>query len=197
MLWMKSENALDKSSDYHKKVARKVTFKFVSTILICEVGYLLLNMLFLIIMGTTNLDMTKAFQAFKPFMIPMIIVVSILLCGYISYRFMLQPLSYLDELAQAAKQLTHPTEAPIVLSRDLENIEVDLNRAREKTLSNLKAAQEAEKRKDDLLIYLAHDLKAKKRSGVVNWPLKGKNIVILLGCLDLLLTFSPQAIIAS
>lgn len=38
-------------------------------------------------------------------------------------------------------------------------IKVDLNTVRVKTLESQKAAREAEQRKNDLLIYLAHDLK--------------------------------------
>lgn len=137
----------------------KTTIQFIAVVVIFEIGYILLNLLFLIIMGTTNLDRTKAFQMFKPFMIPIIVVVSIIGCGYISYRFMLRPLEHLEEVAEAAGKLAHPTDAPIILSGNLKNIEYDLNQVREQTVQSLKNAQLADQRKDDLLVYLAHDLK--------------------------------------
>lgn len=144
---------------FHKKLAIKTTVQFITVAVIFEVAYILLNLLFLVIMGATSLDQTKAFQAFKPFMIPIMVVVSIAGCGYISYRFMLRPLEHLDEVADAAKKLAHPTDAPIILSSNLKSIEEDLNRVREQTLQSLKGAQLADQRKDDLLVYLAHDLK--------------------------------------
>ena len=147
------------SMAFHKKLAIKTTVQFITVAVIFEVGYILLNLLFLIIMGATNLDRTKVFQEFKPFMIPIMVVVSIVGCGYISYRFMLRPLEHLDEVTEAAKKLAQPTDAPIILSSNLKSIEDDLNKVREQTLQNLRGAQLADQRKDDLLVYLAHDLK--------------------------------------
>ena len=81
---------------------------------------------------------------------------------------MLRPLEHLDEVAEAAQKLAHPTDAPIILSGNLKNMEDDLNRVREQTLQSLKNAQIADQRRDDLLVYLAHDLKntADKRSRI-------------------------------
>ena len=99
---------------FHKRLAIKTTIQFITIIILFEVAYILLNLLFLIIMGVTNLDQTEAFQAFKPFLIPIMVVVSIAGCSYISYRFMLRPLEHLDEVAEAAQKLAHPTDAPII-----------------------------------------------------------------------------------
>lgn len=147
------------SRAFHKRLALKTTVQFIAVIVLFEVAYILLNLLFLIIMGATSLDQTEAFQAFKPFLIPIMVIVSIAGCGYISYRFMLRPLEHLDEVAEAAQKLAYPTDAPIILSGNLKNIENDLNRVREQTLQSLKSAQIADQRKDDMLVYLAHDLK--------------------------------------
>lgn len=147
------------SRAFHKRLAVKTTVQYIASLIVFEVAYVLLNMLFLVIMGVSNLDQTKAFQAFKPFMIPMMVVVSIAGCGYISYRFMLRPLKYLDEVAEAAQKLAHPTDAPIMLSSELQSIEDDLNSVRKQTLQSIQDAQEADRRKEDLLVYLAHDLK--------------------------------------
>ena len=147
------------SREMHKRLALKITVKFLALVLVFEVALILLGLLFLVIMGATNLDRTVWFEALKPFLIPLLIVLSVAGCGYISYRFMLRPLEHLDEVAEAAKQLAHPTDAPILLSHDLKSIEDDLNLVREQTLNSIKDAREADVRKDDLLVYLAHDLK--------------------------------------
>lgn len=78
---------------------------------------------------------------------------------FITYYFISKPLSYLDEVVTASEQLATPTTDPIILSDILFNIEHELNLVREKALVNSRAAKEAEQRKNDLVVYLAHDLK--------------------------------------
>ena len=145
--------------DFQKRLALRTTVQFLTVTIVFEVAYILLNLLFLIIMGATNLDQTEAFQWFKPFMVPVMGVVSVVGCGYISYRFMLRPLEHLEEVSEAAKKLAQPTDAPIMLSGSLKSIEDGLNRVRQQALESQKDAQVKGQRKEDLLVYLAHDLK--------------------------------------
>lgn len=78
---------------------------------------------------------------------------------WITYRFIARPLRYLDLVTSAAEQLAHPDESPIVLPDALADTEYELNLVRERALRDARAAQDAEQRKNDLIIYLAHDLK--------------------------------------
>lgn len=78
---------------------------------------------------------------------------------YITYHFISKPLRYLDEVVAASEQLASPTAEPIILSDILFNTEHELNRFREKALVDARTAKEAEQRKNDLVVYLAHDLK--------------------------------------
>ena len=48
---------------------------------------------------------------------------------------------------------------PIELPEPMEELEVQLNAVRERALRDARAAREAEQRKNDLVVYLAHDLK--------------------------------------
>lgn len=77
----------------------------------------------------------------------------------ITYRSLSIPLNYLDEVVKAAEALTRPTETPIQLSDELESVQNQLNLARETALRSAAQAKEAEQRKNDLIVYLAHDLK--------------------------------------
>jgi len=77
----------------------------------------------------------------------------------ISYWFLSRPIRYLNELVNAAELLTRPGEAPIVLSDTLKETEAQLNLFRERALRDAQAVREAEQRKNDLIVYLAHDLK--------------------------------------
>ena len=93
------------SREMHKRLALKITVQFLALVLVFEVALILLGLLFLIIMGATNLDRTVWFEALKPFLIPLLIVLSVAGCGYISYRFMLRPLEHLDEVAEYDRQV--------------------------------------------------------------------------------------------
>ena len=70
-----------------------------------------------------------------------------------------EPIKQLDVVANAAEQLSRPSEEPIQLPDSLEDISIQLNLAREQALRDARAAREAEQRKNDLIVYLAHDLK--------------------------------------
>ena len=77
----------------------------------------------------------------------------------ISYFFIARPERRVDALTAAAARLARPDDTPITLPRGLEEAEVQLNLAREQALRDARAAREAEQRKNDLVVYLAHDLK--------------------------------------
>lgn len=77
----------------------------------------------------------------------------------ITYRFISKPLRYLDEVVAAAEQLAIDTEKPVQLSDAMFDTQNELNLVRETALRDANAAKEAEQRKNDLIIYLAHDLK--------------------------------------
>ncbi|MGE4353833.1 MAG: vancomycin resistance histidine kinase VanS [Oscillospiraceae bacterium] len=77
----------------------------------------------------------------------------------ITYLFFQKPLRYLDEVVEASEQLAQPDNRPIVLSDAMKNVQDELNLVREQALRSAAAAKEAEQRKNDLVVYLAHDLK--------------------------------------
>ena len=86
---------------------------------------------------------------------------SFLLIGWlvITYYFFQKPLRYLDELVMASEQLAKSVSEPIVLPDSMKDVQDELNQVREQTQRNAMAAKEAEQRKNDLIVYLAHDLK--------------------------------------
>lgn len=85
----------------------------------------------------------------------------IVLAGWtgITYSFISRSLAYLDEIVAASEQLAAPGAEAIVLPEALKSVEDELNLVRETALRNALLAKEAEQRKNDLIVYLAHDLK--------------------------------------
>lgn len=91
----------------------------------------------------------------------LLLIILLILSGWAActiYFFRL-PLKYLDSMADAAEHLARSTGEAIRLPAELSEAQEHLNAAREKTLQNARAAREAEQRKNDLVVYLAHDLK--------------------------------------
>lgn len=68
-------------------------------------------------------------------------------------------LSYIDRIAEAGNWLVSKSDEPIELPPELGAIESQMNEMKQKALRNERAAKEAETRKNDLIVYLAHDLK--------------------------------------
>lgn len=77
----------------------------------------------------------------------------------ITWYFIRKPLRYLGEVTQSAAALAGHDSEPVVLSDDLKALQDDLNAVRETSMRNEALSREAEQRKNDLVVYLAHDLK--------------------------------------
>ncbi len=78
---------------------------------------------------------------------------------FFGYRYLSRSCRYLDELLTASDQLSENQETPITLSDDLREAALHMNEVRLNMIESQKAASEAEQRKNDLVVYLAHDLK--------------------------------------
>lgn len=89
------------------------------------------------------------------------IILTVFFAGLILvvWLFLRRATKYTDELVAAAASLAEPGDGPIKLSGELREAETELNLAREQSLRNAMLAKEAEQRKNDLVVYLAHDLK--------------------------------------
>lgn len=72
---------------------------------------------------------------------------------------MSKPLRYLDDIVLASGQLAASKDEPILLPAAMKNVQDELNLFREQALRSAMLAKEAEQRKNDLIVYLAHDLK--------------------------------------
>ncbi|MEA4831367.1 MAG: vancomycin resistance histidine kinase VanS [Oscillospiraceae bacterium] len=79
--------------------------------------------------------------------------------AWITYYFMGKPLRFLDDIITASEALANPTDTQILLPDAMKNIQDELNQVRESALRNAKLARDEEQRKNDLIVYLAHDLK--------------------------------------
>lgn len=68
-------------------------------------------------------------------------------------------LSFLDEIISESEKLAMTESGQIKLSPELSSVQDELNLLRENARRSAAAAKDAEQRKNDLIVYLAHDLK--------------------------------------
>lgn len=98
----------------------------------------------------------KRLEALSPIIIVLTLIAGTFVLAIISIK---RSIRYLNNMVDAAKRLSHPDENAIELPEELSDIQNELNLAREQALRNIDAANDAVQRKNDLIMYLAHDLK--------------------------------------
>ena len=78
---------------------------------------------------------------------------------YLTYRLLNKVDGYVDEMQEAAGKLFDPDVNYIELSPEFGDIAAKINRLKQDSEKNARLAKESEQRKNDLVMYLAHDLK--------------------------------------
>lgn len=92
-------------------------------------------------------------------MLLLIIVCIVEFIVILFYYFWTKPLKYLEEIIESTELIYNSQDEYIELSKELGEVEHRLNQLRTNLKENQRIAKEAEQRKNDLLVYLAHDLK--------------------------------------
>jgi len=89
------------------------------------------------------------------------VLLLVLTLGYaiIVLWYFRKTLKYIDEIMSAMEEVYKKDDELIVLSRDLKDVNDQMNNIKFRLRENEKIAKDAEKRKNDLIIYLSHDLK--------------------------------------
>lgn len=70
-----------------------------------------------------------------------------------------KPFLYVNDFSEAVEMITKKDDEIITINKDLPELEQKLNSIKFSIQSNERIAKEAEQRKNDLVVYLAHDLK--------------------------------------
>ena len=75
------------------------------------------------------------------------------------YRLLKKVFGYIDEIGNATEDLVNKDVEYIELPDELEEIKNHMNHLKRESEKNEKLAKENEKKKDELIVYLAHDIK--------------------------------------
>ena len=73
--------------------------------------------------------------------------------------YWIRTMGYLDNIIKATEVIYNTEDELIELPSDLKEVEYRMNEIKMDIQKNQRAAKEAEQRKNDLVVYLAHDLK--------------------------------------
>ena len=101
----------------------------------------------------------STYNAIRALKVPLVLVIYLAGCAIIVRAAMSRSLRSFDELSGAVADLMADRECPIVLPPSLAIAHDELNAIRLAALSDERAAVAAERRKDELVAYLAHDIK--------------------------------------
>lgn len=95
----------------------------------------------------------------------------------VTYYFFKKNINYLDEILSATQSLVEQPNSEIRLSKDLVDFEEEMNQIRLDNLHSKQAMIDAEQKKHDLVVYLAHDLRTPLTSiiGYLSLLQKGKD----------------------
>lgn len=93
------------------------------------------------------------------FFLPFLLLLWVILILFLLYRLLKKVFSYVHALSAATQKLLNQETEYVKLPIELEDIEIKLNRLKKESLQNERLAKESEQKKNDLVVYLAHDLK--------------------------------------
>lgn len=149
--------------NYRSKLTRRLLFQYFLSV----AGYCF-GVLFLLFAGWQICSMMtwysddplyQVLHWVRDYILLVLLLLFLLGWFFITYYFISKPLRYLDEIVAASEQLAVPSDNPILLSDGIKHVQDQLNMFREQAIRNAVMAKEAEQRKNDLIVYLAHDLK--------------------------------------
>lgn len=100
-----------------------------------------------------------AYYTLRDFKIPLALFLYLGGCIFIVYRGLVKAFTYFDQLSGAVAGLIGDKEAIIELPDELFITRAELIEIKERSLANERTAQAAEQRKNELVAYLAHDIK--------------------------------------
>lgn len=101
----------------------------------------------------------STYHALRNLKIPLALLFYLGSCIFIIYRGLSKSLAYFDDLSVAVARLIENKEASVDLPDELFITRTELTEIKERSLRNERAAQAAEQRKNELVAYLAHDIK--------------------------------------
>ncbi len=154
-----------KSKSIERTLRRHVLLQFFLMLAVISVVYLGLTFLAFNVFQGMLVDLllsllgTRLYYALMDTKWIWFAVFYILLVLALFYRTIARTVGYIGPLAESVDQVFSKEEKPVSLPGELAEVEAKLNAIQYASLRSEQAVKEAEQRKNDLVVYLAHDLK--------------------------------------
>ncbi len=103
-------------------------------------------------------DFFSSITTVRALVIP-IIIIWVIGTLVLLYRLLKKTFGYIDEVGKATEDLVNKDVEYIELPDELEEIQKRMNHLKRESEKNEKLAKENEEKKDELIVYLAHDIK--------------------------------------
>ena len=140
-----------KQGEQHDHKAMQFLMQYVVTLGICIGGLVILVVLSKLVLSTRIWYQTDPYWPMLHWLnlhvISVCVAASGAICLIVTIYYLFRAFRQMDEVVEAAGKLVHQPEQPLRLSRSLQGVQNEL------------AVKEAEQKKNDLIVYLAHDLK--------------------------------------
>ena len=99
------------------------------------------------------------FSFFQRNAIPLFLLGSFLGFVVIFAIYWRRTLKFIDDVVRASEVLASPDDQLVQLPVELRDVELRMNQVKQTALKNARQAKEGEQRKNDMVMYLAHDIK--------------------------------------
>lgn len=140
----------------NKIIEKKLCIRLYITLLL----YTLIGYVLIVIVDYALGKFSNAFFSWFDLRISIIYFMYIVI-GFccIFYHYLKKPWEYLHEVIDATKTVHQPNDKTIELSEPLKDVEKQMNQIKMDVLLSYRAVKEAESKKNELVMYLAHDIR--------------------------------------
>ena len=151
-----------KGKQFRSEFMKKTILKCARTVVVASVLYAIIvaaayYLGYLITWQPTPLYfLLKRAELYSSLLIPVLWFVIVLIIIYVYWK---KTVGYIEEIAAASMALVQPDDKDVRLPEELREIEDRMNQIKRTALKNERDAKEAERRKNDLVVNLAHDIR--------------------------------------
>lgn len=172
---MKNKKAKRRHSSFtlmKRRLSVRFVLYFILIFIVFLISFQLLHLLLYFLMGQLIADilgflfnieygtLSRIYHFFvENLQLPFILFAAVIIL-YVSFRLCVNRMTgYFDEIREAVERVNAPGSGEIILSEELADIEGGFRSAKEALERRTAEAKQSEQRKNDLIVYLAHDLK--------------------------------------
>ncbi len=147
----------------HSGITKKLVSQCAVFMILWAVGVIVFALACYFVCGTIHWDYKSIVYKLIDFIrdsMPVLLPGTIMAGWVFIFCFLLRKsFSYFDKLVHECEKLVDPDNGQLYLPPEMKDIQDSMNALREDVIKSRSLAKEAEQRKNDLVLYLAHDLK--------------------------------------